>query len=108
MHQSEQELAFPDEKIVLRSVLLFSYSHPFSFTVSVSESRDTLVERYNRAAYASRILSEAYQVCMCVCVLAFGALHTSSLGDLSVVWEMPSNALCYSKIAIFEGAIWRH
>ena len=45
-----------------------SFTYFFLF-IAVSESRDTLVERYNRATYASRILSEAYQVSAMVSVL---------------------------------------
>ncbi len=41
----------------------------------MSESRDTLVDRYNRATYAGRVLSEIYQICLSNLV----TLHNSYL-----------------------------
>ena len=52
----------------------------FPIPFSVTESRDTLVERYNRAAYATKFLTETYQICLSTLV----TLHNSYLRSKEV------------------------
>lgn len=50
-------------------ILLTHTLRKFNFAaLLVSESRDTLVDRYNRAAFALRILTEAYHACLAALV----------------------------------------